>query len=411
MVIVGAGFAGLAALRALRRAPVEILVVDRNNHHTFLPLLYQVATSGLSAQDISQPVRRILRRAPRARFRLADVVGVDLDERVVITAEGDRIAYDVLVLAAGSVTSFFGNAGAARHALGLRDLEDALRLRNRVLDALERAEAAPAGEREKLLGFVLVGGGPTGVELAGALAEMRRHVVGRDFHGLAQDMRVVLVEGRDRLLPGFPAPLCERALAQVQSLGVEVRLGSLVDAVDPDGVSLAGGERIPARTVVWAAGVKGAPVGAPAGALEARSGRIRVTPALHLPGRDDVYAVGDLALVEGAEHLPQMAPVAQQQGRHAAHNVLRRLRGEPALPFAYRRRPAMATIGRNRAVGDVFGVRLSGRIAWWAWLAAHIWFLAGFRNRAVVFVNWAYNWLTYDRGLRAMIGPGARGHP
>jgi len=406
VAIVGAGFGGLAAARELDDTAVDVQVIDRENYHAFLPLLYQVATSGLSAQDVTHPVRAILRPIPNARFRMGEVVAVHADAREVETADGERVPYDFLIVAAGSETEHFGNASAARFAFGLHHVEEALVLRNHVLGCLERAARSDdAQEREALLGFVIVGGGPTGVELAGMLAEMRRHVVPRDFPGLEAGMRVVLVEGRDRLLGAFPEPLTRRALEQVGELGVEVRLGALVDRVDERGVTLASGERLHAHTVVWAAGIRGAAL---AGRLDlplGRGGRVAVEPTLALAGRPEVFAIGDCALVRGAETVPQVAQAAMQQGRRAAGNVQRALAGKPPLPFVYRDPGTMATIGRDRAVAAVFGVRIAGRLAWLLWLVAHIVFLAGFRNRVVVFVNWIYSYFTYDLGLRSIVGP------
>ena len=405
VVVVGAGFGGLAVARALRDAPLDVLLVDREYYHAFLPLLYQVATSGLSAQDVTHPVRSILRRIPNARFRMAEVAGVDLEARILETTEGARIGYDVLIVAAGSTTEFFGNASAERLAFPLHGVDDAIALRNHVLGCLERAAACddPA-EREALLGFVVVGGGPTGVELAGMLGELRKHVVPRDFPELAPSMRVLLLEGRDRLLAAFPESLCRRALEQVQELGVEVRLDTLVETVEPDGVRLRGGERLRARSVAWAAGIRGVPLGARLGVRRVRGERVPVDETLQLDRHPEVYVIGDLAAVRGTDDLPQVAQVAIQQGRCAADNVQRRLAGLPARPFVYRDPGAMATIGRNRAIAHVFGVKLAGRLAWALWLVAHIVFLAGFRNRASVFVNWIYHYFTYDLGLRSIVG-------
>jgi NADH dehydrogenase len=405
VVVVGAGFGGLAVTRALRDVPVDVLVLDRANYHAFLPLLYQVATSGLSAQDVTHPVRSIVRRLPHARFRMAEVTGFDLDARRVELADGARIPYDALVVAAGSTTEYFGSETARARAHPLHHVDDAIDLRNHVLACLERAATCddPA-EREALLGFVVVGGGPTGVELAGMLGEMQRHVVPRDFPGLESSMRVTLVEGRERLLAAFPESLCRRALEQVRELGVDVRLESLVEAVEPDGVRLRGGARLRARTVAWAAGVRGADLGARLGIPLGRSGRVPVGPTLALDRHPEVRVIGDLALVRGDESLPQVAPVAIQQGRCVATNVQRELVGRPPLAFSFRDRGAMATIGRNRAVASIFGVRLAGRLAWWLWLVAHIVFLAGFRNRVSVFVNWTYHYVTYDLGLRSIVG-------
>jgi NADH dehydrogenase len=406
IVVVGAGFGGLSVARALRDAPVEVLVVDRENYHAFLPLLYQVATCGLSAQDVTHPVRSILRRGSNARFCMSEVVDVDLAGRAIATADGTRIGYDVLVLAAGSTTEFYGNASAEARAFPLHHVDEAIALRNHVLVCLERAAGCTdVSEREALLGFVVVGGGPTGVELAGMLGEMRRHVVPRDFAGLEALMRVVLVEGRDRLLAALPEALSRRGLEQVQELGVEVRLGALVESIEPDGVRLRSGELLRTRTVAWAAGIRGAGIGERLGVPLARGGRVPVSPVLQLDGHPDVYVIGDLAVVRGAEALPQVAQVAMQQGRCVARNVIRSLAGRPLHRFVYRDPGTMATIGRNRAVAVLLGLRLSGRLAWWIWLAAHIVFLAGFRNRAVVFVNWIYQYFTYDLGLRSIVGP------
>lgn len=404
VLVVGAGFGGLAVVRGLAKAPVDVTVVDRRNYHAFLPLLYQVATSGLSPQDVTYPVRGVLRRIRNARFHLGDVRAVDLDARWIETGHGARLPFDYLVVAPGSTTETWGNASVAHTALGLHDVEEALVVRNRVLSRLEQADASEDPvRRDELLGFVVVGGGPTGLELAGALAELRRHVVPRDFPGLRESMRVVLLEGREELLGAFPERLRAAALRQVEALGVEVRLRSLVDRVEGDGVWLRNGERIPARTVVWAAGVRAAPLGAILGSTE-RDGRIPVRRTLQLLSHDRVYAIGDAARVDGATNLPQVAPVAIQQGGLAAANILRQLRGHPPFEFTYRDRGSMATIGRNHAVAHVFGLALSGRIAWWAWLLVHIVFLVGFRNRVSVLVNWAYNYFTYDRGLRAIVG-------
>ena len=412
VVVVGAGFGGLAVARGLAKARVDILVLDRENYHAFLPLLYQVAISGLSAQDITYPVRSILSRLPNARFRMAEIAGGDLGERYVETERGERIPYDVLVLAAGSTTEFFGNASLERHAFCLHHLEEAMELRNQVLASLERADASSGTEREALLGFVVVGGGPTGVELAGMLAEMRRHVLPRDFPDLADGMRVILLEGRDRLLGGLPPSLSGRALAQIRELGVEVRLNTLVDEVSPEGVQLRGAGWIPARTTIWAAGVRGAPLGEKLGLPTDRSGRVAVEPTLDVTLDEDgppwVYAIGDLARVRGLETLPQVAPVAIQQGRRVAENIARRIRGAPPLPFTYRDLGTMSTIGRNRAVAHVLGREIAGRLAWWVWLFVHLLALVGFRNRAVVFLNWIYHYLTYDLGLRSIVGPRGR---
>lgn len=405
VLIIGAGFGGLGVARALADTPVDVQIVDRENYHAFLPLLYQVATAGLSAQDVTHPVRSIVRELPNARFRMAEIAHVHLAERAVETSEGARIPYDVLVVAAGSTTEFFGNASVERFAFALHDVDEALELRNHVLECLERAsETDDANEREALLGFVLVGGGPTGVELAGMLGELRKHVVPRDFPDLAASMRVVLLEGRDRLLAAFPESLCRRALEQVRELGVEVRFSAIVESVLADGVQLVDGGHISARTVVWAAGIRGEAIGASLGVPLGRSARVPVASTLQLEGHPDVYVIGDLALVSGMETLPQVAQVAIQQGKRVAANVQRALLGIAPLPFRYWDPGMMATIGRDRAVALLFGVKITGRLAWLFWVVTHIMFLAGFRNRATVFVNWIYHYVTYDLGLRAIVG-------
>ena len=415
VMIVGAGFGGLAAARALRRADVRVTVVDQHNYHTFLPLLYQVATAGLEPQDIAHPVRAILRRYPNAVFRLGEVVGADLGEGVVEFASGERLAYDFLILASGSETETFGLPGAREHAFGLHSVDEARAFRNRVLRVLERADwIQDPEERERLLTFVVVGGGPTGVEIAGALAELRRHVVTRDYPGIdAEDVRVILLEGTDALLRGMPESLREKALRSARALGVDVRLNTLVERIFEDRVELRGGTEIPTRSVLWAAGVKGAALADKLGLARGSSRRIPVTPSLQVAEHPRVFAIGDLALIEGAEQLPQMAPVAKQQGRSAALNISRILARDPPLPFRYRNSGQLATIGRSRAVAEIWGLRFSGFLAWWVWLLAHLMFLVGFRNRAVVLVNWAYSYFTYDRGVRSIVGsdePNRRPH-
>jgi NADH dehydrogenase len=406
VVVVGAGFGGLALARGLRDAPVDVLLVDRHNFHTFLPLLYQVATSGLGVQDVTHPVRSILRRIPNARFRMAQIRSGQLEAHALETADGDRIAFDVLVLAAGSTTECFGNSSIEANAFALHDVEDALELRNQILAAVERAAAtSDPSQRQALLGFVVVGGGPTGLELAGMLAELRAHVFAREFPELAAQMRVTLLEGRERLLPALPERLSRRALEQVRELGVEVRLEAFVEAVDANGAHLRGGERLSAGTVVWAAGVRGVALAHALGLPTDGSGRVPVGPTLVAPGLPDVFVIGDLARVPGAP-LPQVAPVAIQQGRLVAENLKRRLLEQPPLPFGYRDPGTLATIGRNRAVAHVLGLQLAGRAAWWAWLLVHLLKLVGFRNRAVVLVNWIYHYFSYDLGLRAIVEPG-----
>ena len=406
VVIVGAGFGGLAVARTLRRDRVRVTVVDRQNYHTFMPLLYQVATAGLEPQDIAHPVRSILRRMPNANFRLAEIAGGDLEARVLETSSGERIPFDLLVLAPGSETETYAIPGVCENAHRLHSIDEARAYRNHVLRILERAEwVEDAAERARLLTFVVVGGGPTGLETAGALAEMRRHLIPRDYPAVdPANVRVILIEAKARILDGMPDPLPARALRSAGELGIEVRRHASVESVLPDRVELAGGGTIPTRTVLWAAGVRGARLAALLGLAEGRAGRVPVGPTLQVHRHPHVYVVGDLACVESAEALPQLAPVAQQQGRLVARNIRAGLAGRPGEPFRYRDRGRLATIGRSRAVADLFGLRLSGVLAWWFWLVFHLMTLVGFRNRAVVLVNWAYSYFTYDRGARAIVG-------
>ncbi|TMA70225.1 MAG: NAD(P)/FAD-dependent oxidoreductase [Deltaproteobacteria bacterium] len=406
VVVLGAGFAGLRAVRRLARAGVRVLWVDGRNYHCFLPLLYQVAIAGLEPQEIAYPARSILRRLPSAEFRLARVVAGDPAARTLLTATGDRLAYDYLIVATGGVAEYFGIPGAREAALRLYDLEDARLLRNHVLRVLEQAEALddPAA-RAALLTFVIVGGGPTGVEMAGALAEFRRHVVPRDYRNVEPHaVRIVLLEAGPELLSPFVPHLRARARRDLLECGVEVRTGAKVTRITEERVELASGETIAARTAIWAAGIRAAPVSAHLGLPTGRSGRVRVDPTLRVPGYPHVFAAGDVAVVDGAERLPQVAQVAIQQGEHAAENVLRSLRGEPCLPFRYRDKGSLATIGRSRAVAMIGRLQVAGRLAWLLWLVVHLVMLIGFRNRLVVLVNWAWSDLTYDFGLRAIVG-------
>jgi len=405
IVVLGAGFAGLHAIRVLARAGQRVLWVDGRNYHTFLPLLYQVATAGLEPQAIVYPTRSFLRRLPGVEFRFAQIASGDVAERVLVTSDGDRIPYEYLIVATGGAAADFGVPGVRQHAFSLYDVEDARELRNHILEHLERAAILPDGpERRACLTIVIVGAGPTGVETAGALAELRRHVLPSDYGSIPpEQFRLVLIEGRDAVLGPFAPPLRERAQRDLEAFGVEVRLRTAVEAVEADGVVLAGGERLPAHTVIWAAGIRAADVAGHIGLPTGKAGRIRVAPTLEVVGVPGVFAAGDVAIVEGAEQLPQVAQVAMQGGVHAATNLLRQLRGEPLEPFVYRDKGSMATIGRSRAIVEIGRVHLTGALAWWAWLLLHVVMLIGFRNRLVVLVNWAWNYLTYDRGLRAII--------
>jgi NADH:ubiquinone reductase (H+-translocating) len=417
VVVVGAGFGGLSAARTLARGDVDVLVLDRNNYHGFWPLLYQVATAGLEAEAIAYPVRAILRRHHDVAFMMTEARGVDFERKQLLT-DGTPIGYDYLVLAAGSANNYFGNDALAEQTYGLKDLNDAEQLRNRVLSAFERAVREPdAARRAALLTIAIVGGGPTGVELAGAFAELIRHVLRKDYPMLdIAEARVVLVEATDRILASFPQSLQRSARRRLERMGVEVRLKTAVAAVDGDAVTFKDGTRLAAGTVVWAAGVRAAPLADALGVALGRGARVRVEPPLNVPGHPEVFVIGDMAYLEGydsGQAYPMIAPVAIQQGRWAAQNILARLSGAPMRPFRYFDRGQMATIGRRAAVLDAFGVRLSGFIAWLGWLFIHLIELIGFRNRLIVLANWAYNYFTYDRGVRLITstdgGPGVSG--
>jgi NADH dehydrogenase len=407
VVVVGGGFGGLNAARALAGRPVRVTLLDRRNHHLFQPLLYQVATAALNASDIAAPLRAVLRRARNVTVLLARVERVDLAARRLVLDRGE-IGYDALILAAGAGQSYFGHDDWEVFAPGLKSLEDALEIRRRVLLAYESAEReADGAEQRALLTFVVVGGGPTGVELAGALAEISRQTIARDFRVIdPTKARVVLVEGGPRVLASFPPSLSGRAQRALERIGVEVRTGSIVTRVTADAVWL-GAEQIRARTVLWAAGVAGAPLARTLGVALDRSGRVPVEADLSIPGHPDAFAIGDMSLCRGPSGtpLPGLAPVAIQQGRHAADNVLRRLQGRPTRPFRYRDRGSMATIGRAAAVATVGGIELSGLVAWLAWLLVHIMFLIGFRNRFLVLFEWAWAYVSWQRGARLITRP------
>ena len=415
VVILGGGFGGLYAAKALARAPVRVTLVDRRNHHLFQPLLYQVATAGLSPADIGEPIRRILRHQRNATVLMADAESVDTGRRAVRLAGGSELAYDYLIVATGAGHSYFGRDEWAAHAPGLKTLEDALAIRRRLLLAFERAETA--GDPQELRAwttFVVVGGGATGAELAGTMAEIARHTLARDFRNFDPgDARILLLEGSQRILPGYPAELSAAAQRQLQRLGVEVRTGATVSNVDAAGVAV-GEERIAARTVVWAAGVAASPLGATLGAPLDRAGRVRVDPDLSLAAHPEVFVIGDLAAFEqDGRQLPGVAPVAIQGGWHAAASIRRRLAGRAAEPFRYRDRGSMATLGRKSAVAVLGRLELSGLPAWLAWLFIHILFLIGFRNRFVVLFEWAWSYLTYQRSARLILpeAAGEDSHP
>jgi len=407
VVIVGGGFGGLYAARALAHRPVRVTLLDRRNHHLFQPLLYQVATAVLNASDIAVPLRSVLRRATNITVLLAEVEKVELANRRLVLDRGE-MGYDALVLAAGASHSYFGHDEWEMLAPGLKTLEDALEIRRRVLLAYEAAEREQDGaERQALLTFVVVGGGPTGVELAGALGEISRQTIARDFRLIdPTKSRIVLLEGGSLILPTFPESLSRSAADALRRIGVEVRVRAIVTRVTPDAVWL-GGEQIRTRTVLWAAGVAATPLARTLGVPLDRSGRVLVEPDLSIPVHPEAFVVGDMCafLHQTGAPLPGVAPVAIQQGRAVADNVLRRLRDQPTRPFRYRDRGSMATIGRAAAVAVVGRLKLSGLVAWLAWLFVHIMFLIGFRNRFLVLFEWAWAYVTWHRGARLITGP------
>jgi len=405
VVIIGGGFGGLHAARALRGAPFDITLVDRTNHHLFQPLLYQVANTSLAPSDIAAPIRWILRQQRNLTVLLGDVTHIDVvARRVHVGGHAEPLAYDALVIATGARHAYFGHDAWEPHAPGLKTMEDALEMRRRMLLAFERAEwTEDADERRALTTFVIIGGGPTGVELAGTLPEFARVALRPDFRRFdAGAARVVLIEGGPRLLATLPERVSATAKRDLEKIGVEVRLNALVTAVDAEGV-VAGGERLRARVVFWAAGNAASPLGRTLGVPLDRAGRVLVEPDLSVPGRPEIFVVGDLAAVRwmDGEWVPGVAPAAMQMGAAAGRNLARRLRGEPTEPFRYVNKGEMATIGRNKAVA-VFGRRLAitGRPAWLLWLFVHIMYLVGFRNRLSVLLQWAYAYLTFQRGVR-----------
>jgi NADH dehydrogenase len=405
VVILGGGFAGLAAARALRRAPVRITLVDRRNHHLFQPLLYQVATAALNPGDIAYPIRSVLRRQHNARTILARADGIDLQARTVALQDG-VLPYDYLLVATGATHSYFGHDDWEPWAPGLKTVEDALEMRRRVLSAYEAAEREPdPAHVQELLTFVVVGAGPTGVELAGALIEIGRRTVARDYRSFdPRSLRVLLLEAADRVLPPYPADLSAKAASQLRRLGVEVRTGAKVTAIDRGGVSI-GAERIAARTVLWAAGVAASPLGKAMAAPLDRQGRVLVEPDLSVPGHPEVFVVGDLmSRTQDGKPVPGVAPAAIQSGRAAARNILLRVRGQPTRPFHYFDKGSLATIGRAAAVGEIGGVHVSGFLAWWLWWLVHIAYLIGFRNRIACMIGWAWQYFAFARGARLITG-------
>jgi NADH dehydrogenase len=407
VVILGCGFGGLFAARALRKAPVEVTVVDRTNHHLFQPLLYQVATAGLAAPAIAEPIRRALAKQRNATVLYGEAQRIDVAARQVILENGDALDYDRLIVATGATDSYFGHDEWRAHAPGLKTLEDAFRIRERILLAFEAAEReADPVRRAAWLTFVVIGAGATGVEMAGTLAEIARHTLKGEFRRFdPRNARVVLVEGMERVLPPYPQDLSERARVQLERLGVTVWLGRRVTGIDAAGVQL-GGDRLEAKTVVWCAGVAASPLGASLGVPLERSGRVIVAPDLGVPGHAEIQVVGDLAVLPGHQPpVPGVAPAAKQMGRHAAKNLIAALAGRPTRPFRYRDYGQLATIGRSKAVAMFGRVHIWGWLAWVTWLTAHIFFLIGFRNRLVVLIDWAWAYWTFERSARIVTEP------
>jgi NADH:ubiquinone reductase (H+-translocating) len=408
VVIIGGGFGGLYAARALKRAAVDVTVIDRTNHHLFQPLLYQVATATLAPTDITAPIRWLLRRQRNTRVVLAEVTAIDVAARTVTCDDGATFPYDYLILATGSRHSYFGHADWEKSAPGLKSIDDAIVIRHRFLLALERAEKTQdADERRRLLTFVIVGGGPTGAELAGMLPMITRHGLPDEFRNMdTRVARVILLEGGPRVLPTFKEHLSERAKEELEELGVEVRTGAIVTKVERGAVWV-GDERIESETIFWAAGNESSPLGRFVGAPLERAGRVQVQPDLSVPGHPEVFVVGDLAeMFTNEKRVPGVATAAIQSGGHAARNIVRLVERRLTVPFRYRNKGDLATIGRHRAIAQLPGVDLWGTPAWVFWLFLHIMYLAGFRNRVSVLIQWAIAYFTYQRGARLISGRG-----
>lgn len=402
VVIVGGGFGGLNAARALRRAPVNVVLLDRNNYHLFQPLLYQVATAGLEPEQIAKPVRSILRGQKNFDFRMTEVRGVDFAQRRLDTSAGP-MAYDYLVLAYGGETNFFGLDRVSRTAFGLKDIGDAVTIRNHVLSCFEQAMLETDAERRRTwLTFIIVGGGPTGVEMAGALSELMRLVLVKDYPRLnIKDVRILLLEATDMLIPALPERLRDAAAKTLWRKYVEVRFGAAVTDYDGREARLKSGEVIPAHTLIWAAGVRAAPLASQLGMQPGRQGRLAVEPTLQVRGHPEVFIIGDASYrEENGAALPMVAPVAIQMGKSVAANIRRLLRNQPLEPFTYRDQGTLATIGRNAAVCNVYGVQARGFLAWVLWLGIHIVQLIGFRNKLFVLMNWAWDYFFYERAAR-----------
>ena len=405
IVILGGGFGGLYAAKALKRAEARVTIVDRRNFHLFQPLLYQVATAALNPSDIAYPIRSVVARQENTNVILGEATAIDVDRKIVKLTDSE-VAYDYLIVATGATHSYFSHPEWARTAPGLKTIEDALEIRRRVLLAFEAAERETDRDAQLAwLTFVIVGGGPTGVELAGALSEIARQTMLRDFRRInPSSARVILIEGKDRVLPTYPPDLSQKAEAQLRALGVEVMTNAMVTSLDEHSVKV-GEMTIATRTVLWAAGVQASPLARTIGAPLDRAGRVLVNDDLTLPNHPEVFVIGDLASLKVP--VPGVAPAAIQEGVHAARNIERLVRGEKTLPFHYRDKGSLATIGRAAAVADFGRLHVSGFFAWFAWLAVHIFFLIGFRNRVLVILQWAWAYVTYQRGARLITGSDA----
>ncbi len=409
VVIIGGGFAGLNAAKGLADAPVSVTVIDRRNHHLFAPLLYQVATAQLSPANIAQPIRSILRKQKNANVVLGEVAGIDIDAKTIVLDDGRAISWDYLIVAVGATHSYFGHDEWAPMAPGLKTIDDATEIRKRILLAFENAENEPDSlKREALLTFVIIGGGPTGVELAGAIGEIAGHTLVKEFHNIdPRDARILLLEGLPRILPMFPEALSADAEADLAQFGVKVRTNSLVTAIDHHGVNI-GDERIDATTVIWAAGVQ---VSGLTQALRDvaeldRAGRVPVERELHVAGHPDIFVVGDAASLKTREGkpVPGVAPAAMQEGKWAAANIVRAVNGHAYTPFVYQDKGSLATIGRHQAVASVKGRNFNGFPAWWMWMVVHVFYLNGLRNRALVISTWAFSYISFGRNARLITG-------
>ncbi|MGN7437118.1 MAG: NAD(P)/FAD-dependent oxidoreductase [Alcanivorax sp.] len=410
VVIIGAGFGGLSTAKALAGKDVDVSLIDKHNHHLFQPLLYQVATAALTAAEIAMPIRQIMRKADNVAVYMNEISDIDQDKKIVRTIYGREFSYDYLVLATGARHSYFGNDHWSEFAPGLKTIEDAREIRQRVLTAFEKAEMAETEEdREAYLNFVIVGAGPTGVELAGAIAELAKETLTGDFHHITpESARIVLVDAAPRVLMSFSEDLSDKAYKHLEKLGVEIRLNAMVKDIEVGYVSF-GEDKIPARTIIWAAGVQASPAGKWLDAEMDRTGRVMVGDHLTLPENNDIYVIGDTAhfVPQGEERpLPGVAPVAKQMGEYVAADLLKRLKNEKRKAFKYKDYGSMATIGRNRAIGDMNGFKVSGFFGWVMWCVAHIYFLIGFKNRFIVGLRWLLSYVSKQRGVRLIIGGG-----